>query len=139
MPHLLLHFFLFLFILCLLKNENCLPFFSEIGDISRFEKTSQLVAYAGLEVAVKQSGEFVGTQTKISKRGSPYLRRAIWLAAIVAAFKYPALSNYYQTLRNRGKAHGTAIGAVTRKLTNIIFAVLRDNNAYIPNIWLSHI
>ena len=64
--------------------------FSEIGDISRFEKASQLVAYAGLDVAVKQSGEFVGTQTKISKRGSPYLRRAIWLAAIVAAFKDPA-------------------------------------------------
>ena len=108
--------------------------FSEIGDISRFEKASQLVAYAGLDVAVKQSGEFVGTQTKISKRGSPYLRRAIWLAAIVAAFKDPALSNYYQTLRNRGKAHGTAVGAVARKLTNIIFAVLRDNKAYIPNI-----
>lgn len=108
--------------------------FSEIGDISRFEKASQLVAYAGLDVAVKQSGEFVGTQTKISKRGSPYLRRAIWLAAIVAAFKDPALSNYYQTLRNRGKANGTAVGAVARKLTNIIFAVLRDNKAYIPNI-----
>ena len=108
--------------------------FSEIGDISRFEKASQLVAYAGLDVAVKQSGEFVGTQTKISKRGSPYLRRAIWLAAIVAAFKDPALSNYYQTLRNRGKAHSTAVGAVARKLTNIIFAVLRDNKAYIPNI-----
>ena len=108
--------------------------FSEIGDISRFEKASQLVAYAGLDVSVKQSGEFVGTQTKISKRGSPYLRRAIWLAATVAAFKDPALSKYYQGLRDRGKAHGTAVGAVARKLTNIIFAVLRDNRAYIPNI-----
>lgn len=108
--------------------------FSEIGDISRFEKPSQLVAYAGLDVSVKQSGEFVGTHTKISKRGSPYLRRAIWLAATVAAFKDPALSKYYQGLRNRGKAHGTAVGAVARKLTNIIFAVLRDNKAYIPNI-----
>lgn len=108
--------------------------YSEIGDISRFEKASQLVAYAGLDVAVKQSGEFVGAQTKISKRGSPYLRRAIWLAATVAAFKDPALSKYYQGLRDRGKAHGTAIGAVARKLTNIIFAVLRDNKAYVPNI-----
>ncbi|NLM05818.1 MAG: IS110 family transposase [Tissierellia bacterium] len=108
--------------------------FSEIGDISRFERASQLVAYAGLDVSVKQSGEFVGTHTKISKRGSPYLRRAIWLAATVAAFKDPALSKYYQGLRNRGKAHGTAVGAVARKLTNIIFAVLRDNKAYIPNI-----
>ena len=108
--------------------------FSEIGDVSRFERANQLVAYAGLDVAVKQSGNFNATDTKISKRGSPYLRRAIWLAACVAAFKDPALSVYYQKLRQRGKAHGTAIGAVARKLTNIIFAVLRDNKAYIPNI-----
>ena len=108
--------------------------FSEIGDISRFERANQLVAYAGLDVAVKQSGNFNATDTKISKRGSPYLRRAIWLAASVAAFRDPALSLYYQKLRQRGKAHGTAIGAVARKLTNIIFAVLRDNKAYISNI-----
>ena len=71
---------------------------------------------------------------KLSKRGSPYLRRAIWLASTVAAFKDPALSVYYTNLRNRGKAHGTAMGAVARKLTNIIFAVLRDNKPYVPNI-----
>lgn len=77
----------------------------EIGDISRFETAPQLVAYAGLDVAVKQSGEFVGTQTKISKRGSPYLRRAIWLAATVASFRDPALSQYYESLKARGKHH----------------------------------
>jgi len=106
----------------------------EIGDISRFESASQLVAYAGLDSSVKQSGDFIGTKTKISKRGSPYLRRAIWLAATVAAFKDPALSVYYQSLRLRGKHHLTAIGAVARKMTNIIFAVLRDDKPYVPNI-----
>ncbi|MFS8541641.1 MAG: IS110 family transposase, partial [Tissierellales bacterium] len=106
----------------------------EIGDICRFEKASQLVAYAGLDVAVRQSGDFEGTKTKISKRGSPYLRRAIWLAATVAAFKDPALSLYYQSLRARGKHHLTAIGAVARKMCNIIFAVLRDNKPYVPHI-----
>jgi len=106
----------------------------EIGDISRFESASQLVAYAGLDVAVKQSGDFVGTQTKISKRGSPYLRRAIWLAATVAAFKDPALSPYYHSLKERGKHHLTAIGAVARKMCNIIFAVLTNNKPYVPNI-----
>jgi transposase len=64
----------------------------EIGDILRFESAPQLVAYAGLDVAVKQSGEFIRTQTRISKRGSPYLRIAIWLAATVAAYKDPSLS-----------------------------------------------
>ncbi len=105
----------------------------EVGDISRFESAPQLVAYAGLDVAVKQSGDFIGNQTKISKRGSPYLRRAIWLAATVAAFKDPALSIYYQSLKSRGKHHLTAIGAVSRKMCNIIFAVLRDDEPYVPH------
>ena len=107
---------------------------SEIGNISRFERANQLVAYAGLDTRIKQSGDFSATNTKLSKRGSPYLRGSIWLAATVAAFKDPALSIYYQGLRARGKAHGTAIGAVARKLTNIIFAVLRDQKPYTPNI-----
>ena len=107
---------------------------SEIGNISRFERANQLVAYAGLDTRIKQSGDFSATNTKLSKRGSPYLRRSIWLTATVAAFNDPALSIYYQGLRARGKAHGTAIGAVARKLTNIIFAVLRDQKPYTPNI-----
>ena len=104
----------------------------EIGDISRFDKASKLVAFAGLDVSVKQSGEFLGTQNKISKRGSPYLRRAIWTAYNVAAFSDPVLSVYYQSLRDKGKHHLTAIGAVARKMCNIIFAVLRDNKPYTP-------
>lgn len=105
---------------------------SEIGDITRFSSASKLVAFAGLDVSVKQSGEFLGTQNKISKRDSPYLRRAIWAAANNAAFNDPVLSTYYQSLRTRGKHHLTAIGAVSRKMCNIIFAVLRDNVPYTP-------
>lgn len=59
---------------------------SEIGDIHRFNAPNKLVAFAGLDVRVTQSGEFTGTRQKISKRCSPYLRRAIWLAASRAAF-----------------------------------------------------
>lgn len=102
----------------------------EIGDIKRFERPEQLVAFAGLDASVHQSGDFNSSKTRISKRGSPYLRRAIWQAAFVASFHDPALSLHYQKLRKRGKAHGTAVGAVARKLTHIIFAVLRDNKPY---------
>ena len=102
----------------------------EIGSIDRFERPEQLVAYAGLDASVHQSGDFNSSNTRISKRGSPYLRRAIWQAAFVASNHDPALSLYYQKLRKRGKAHGTAIGAVARKLTHIIFAILRDNKPY---------
>lgn len=103
---------------------------SEIGDIHRFSSTSKLVAFAGLDVKVNQSGEFSSTKNRISKRGSPYLRRAIWLAASRAAFCDKILSDYYQSLRSRGKHHLTAIGAVARKLCNIIFVILRENRPY---------
>ena len=104
----------------------------EIGDIHRFDAPNKLVAFAGLDVKVTQSGEFIGTKNKISKRGSPYLRRAIWLAAGRAAFCDPILSEYYQSLRARGKHHLTAVGAVARKMCNIIFVILRDNRVYEP-------
>ena len=103
---------------------------SEIGDINRFDTPSKLVAFAGLDVKVSQSGEFVGTKNKISKRGSPYLRRAIWLAATRAAFCDPILSEYYQSLKSRGKHHLTAVGGVARKLCNIIFIILKENRPY---------
>jgi transposase len=105
----------------------------EIGDISRFSEPKKLVAFVGIDPSVKQSGEFVGTQNKMSKRGSPHLRRAIWLAANVAAFHDPVLSAFYQKKRAEGKHHYTALGAVARKLTFIIYAVLRDNKPYVPN------
>ncbi len=66
---------------------------SEIGDINRFSEPSKLVAFAGFDVKVNQSGKFSSTKNKISKRGSPYLRRAIWLAASRAAFCDPILSD----------------------------------------------
>lgn len=106
---------------------------SEIGDVSRFKQPKKLVAFVGVDPSVKQSGEFTGTQNKMSKRGSPHLRRAVFLAASVAAFRDPVLSAYYQKKRTEGKHHYTAVGAVARKLICIIYAVLRDNKPYVPN------
>lgn len=103
---------------------------SEIGDINRFDAPNKLVAFAGLDVKVTQSGEFTGTRQKISKRGSPYLRRAIWLAASRAAFCDPILSEYYQSLRARGKHHLTAVGAVSRKLCNTIYTILKEDRPW---------
>lgn len=104
----------------------------EIGDINRFESAPKLVAYAGLDASVKQSGDFTGTKNKISKRGSPYLRRALWTASFVASQYDPVLSNYYSNLIARGKSHKLAITAVSRKLCNIVWAVLKTNKPYIP-------
>ena len=103
---------------------------SELGDIHRFPSAKQIVSYAGIDAQVHESGEFKGDQTHMSKRGSPYLRRAIWGAAFVASWADPQLKTYYQNLRARGKPHRVAVGAVARKLCYIIFAVLSENRPY---------
>lgn len=108
---------------------------SEIGgDIRRFSSPAKLAAYAGVDPTVKQSGDFSGTRMKMSKRGSPYLRRAIWLASTVAAFKDPAIHALYERKRAEGKDHMTVIGHICRKMISIIFAVLRDNTPYVPAV-----
>lgn len=106
----------------------------EIGDIKRFFNASKLAAYAGIDASVSQSGEYQSTHNKMSKRGSPYLRKALFQAALVAAFNDPVFSAFYQKKRNEGKHHLTAIGAVARKLCNTIFAVLKYNTPYLPQI-----
>ncbi len=105
---------------------------SEIGDISKFDSPKKLVAFAGIDASVSQSGEFEATHNVMSKRGSPYLRKAIFQAALVAAFKDPVLSAYYQKKKAEGKHHLTCIGAVSRKLCYIIYAVLKNNQPYVP-------
>jgi transposase len=103
----------------------------EIGNVHRFPSLEKLVAYAGIDPVVYQTGEFQATQTHMSKRGSSYLRRALWLSASVARNCDPDLRDYYQRRRLEGKPHGTVIGAICRKLLARIFVVLRENRPYV--------
>ena len=105
---------------------------AEIGDINRFKSSSALVAFAGIDPTVRQSGEFSSTHNHMSKRGSPYLRHAIFLAATTCSFHISPLNAYYKKKRDQGKHHLTATGAVARKLSTVIYAVLRDSKPYEP-------
>ena len=105
---------------------------SEIGDISKFDNPRKLVAFAGLDATVTQSGQFEASHNVMSKRGSPYLRKAIFQAALIASFHDPVLSVYYQKKKAEGKHHLTCVGAVARKMCNIIYAVLKNNQPYVP-------
>ena len=105
---------------------------AEIDDINRFKSSSALVAFAGIDPTVRQSGEFSSTHNHMSKRGSPYLRHAIFLAATTCSFHNSPLNAYYKKKRDQGKHHLTATGAVARKLTTVIYAVLRDSKPYEP-------
>jgi len=105
----------------------------EIGDIRRFPSFKKLVAYAGIDPTVYESGQFQARKTRMSKRGSPYLRHALWLAAGIARMHNPELKAHYQKKRAEGKAYGTAMGAVCNKLLARIYAVLRDQRPYITH------
>ena len=83
---------------------------SEIGDISRFSSAAKLAAYAGIDPTMRQSGEYNGVRNRMSKRGSPYLRHAIWLAASSAVLHDPALKLYFQKKRDEGKPYMASVG-----------------------------
>jgi transposase len=105
----------------------------EIGDIGRFDHASKLVAFAGIDSTVNQSGEFEASNNHVSKRGSPYLRRALYQAALVAAVGKnpdPVLSAFYRKKLSEGKHHGTCVIAVARKLCYIIYSVLKENRPF---------
>ncbi|MGI6545132.1 MAG: IS110 family transposase [Fastidiosipilaceae bacterium] len=102
----------------------------EIGDIERFPNPKKLVAYAGLDSTSYQSGNYSGANNRLSKRGSPYLRRAVWMSAVVASRWDPVFKTFYDKKRSEGKSHSTATGAVARKLLYTIHAVLKSNQPY---------
>lgn len=106
---------------------------SEIGDINRFEKPKHLVAFAGMDPTLKQSGNFIGTESHMSKRGSPYLRRAIWLASVVAVSHNDFFKSLFQHKISSGKSYSQAMGFICHKLLNIIFAILKSGDVFIPS------
>jgi transposase len=103
---------------------------AEIGDIRRFDSVEKLVAYAGIDPSVYQTGEFQASHAHMSKRGSPYLRHALWQAATVAAQHDADLQAYYQARREQGKPHGVIMGAICRRLLARIFVILKEQRLY---------
>ena len=105
---------------------------SEVGDISRFSSADKLAAYIGVDPSVNQFGEFQAAHAHMSKRGSPYLRRCIWMASQVAVQRDPMFRAYYEKKAAEGLKYMTIIGHVTRKMTAVVFAILRDHKVYEP-------
>jgi transposase len=108
----------------------------EIGDFSAFRSPKQLFAYFGMDPSVNESCKFIGTQVHMSKRGSRIARRAIFAVALSSIRTKrngealnPFLYAYYHK-KKESKAKMVAIGAIMHKVSNIIFAVLRNNSAF---------
>lgn len=99
---------------------------SEIGNIESFDSAVKLVAFAGLDPKLKESGTYQG-KTPISKRGSKYLRNAVWYSSMVICRVNPTFKKTYQERRNKGKSHRYAVTAAANKLTKIIYHILKND------------
>jgi transposase len=107
-----------------------------LGEMVDFQNTQSrdprsLLAFAGLDPRHKQSGLSKGSST-MGKRGSPYLRDAIWHAALAAVNTDPMFKRIYEKQKSRGKHHSVSLSHVAKKLTYVIFSVLRSNKPYQP-------
>lgn len=113
---------------------NAATILGEIGDIHRFPTPSKLVAYAGLDATVSQSSDYTSTNNRMSKRGSPHLRTAIFNTAFIASNNDPVFKAYYQKKRAQGKHHLVAVNATARKMCNTIHAILTQDVPYVPQV-----
>ena len=104
---------------------------AEIGDINNFDKPSKMIAFAGVDPSENQSGNKLSTNDKTSKRGSPYLRHAIYNASLVAISNEPELRAYYDKKISEGKHHFVALAGISRKLLTIIYYILKEDRDYI--------
>jgi transposase len=103
---------------------------AEIGDINYFNKPSKLIAFAGIDPSQNQSGNKASSNEKTSKRGSPYLRHAIFTASLVAMKYSDDLRAYYDKKKSEGKHHFVALTGVSRKLLTIIYFILKEDRDY---------
>lgn len=104
---------------------------TEAGDITRFPSAKQFKAYAGIDPRVIQSG-LMDKRGRMTKRGNPNLRQALYLAAFVASNRDPELKEYYQKKRSEGKTHTHAVCTVARKMCERIYSTVTQNRMYHP-------
>ena len=102
---------------------------AELGDVSRFCRVDQVIAYAGLEPRTGQSGARMG-QKLLSKRGPGALRHALYLAVVVAVRCRAEWRERYQRLLARGRAKKEALAILSRSLLKIIYHLLRTGARY---------
>ena len=116
---------------------------SEIGEIERYNHPKKLVAFAGIDPTVFESGTFKGTQNRITKRGSSRLRQTLYMAVRCAIRdcrkqkttneiipRNKRLRAYYDKKRAEGKPYKVAIIACANKLLQWIYALLRNKTAF---------
>lgn len=103
---------------------------SEIGNIQRFSNPNKLLAFAGLEPSIYQSGKFTPDSGSMVKRGSPYLRWALmWAARLVPRYSV-TFGDYLDKKSAEGKHFNVATSHVAKKLVRVIFSIEKNGSVF---------
>lgn len=105
---------------------------SEIGNVEFFSSPAKLLAYAGMEPSTYQSGNYNASKTPMVKRGSTYLRWAVMQAARLVAMRDNTFAQYMAKKRSEGKHYEVARSHVGKKLLRVIFYLLKNDVAFVP-------
>jgi len=104
---------------------------AETENFTNFDRAEQVLAFAGLEPSVYQSGQLTSTHSKMVKRGSKYLRYALFNAAKFVCHWDPVFNAYLAKKRGEGKAYNVAVSHAAKKLTRVIFHLVKSNQSFI--------
>lgn len=104
---------------------------AEVGDFKNFDSPDKLLAFAGLSPSTYQSGNMYSSNAKMEKRGSKYLRFALFNAAMYVSHWEPTFSQYLKKKRAEGKHYYVAISHVVKKLVRLIFHLEKTGEKYI--------
>ena len=103
---------------------------AEIGDFNRFDSPDKILAYAGLSPSTYQSGQLMSSHSKMEKRGSRYLRYALFNAAKYVCIWDPTFAAYLAKKRAEGKHYNVAVSHAAKKLVRVIFHLVKTGELY---------
>lgn len=103
---------------------------AEAGDLSRFDSPDKLLAYAGMSPSTYQSGQLNNCYPHMEKRGSRYLRYALFNATKYVCLWDPTFAAYLAKKRAEGKHYNVAISHAAKKLVRLIFAMEKSKQPY---------
>ena len=104
---------------------------AEIGDFNRFASPDKILAYAGFSPSTYQSGQLDGAYSHMEKRGSRYLRYALYNSAKYVCIWDPTFAEYLAKKRAEGKHYNVAISHVVKKLVRVIYHLEKNSQKYI--------
>jgi transposase len=114
-------------------NKTAFIILGELPDVSRFDKSGEVVAYAGLSPQQHTSGSSVRKKAKLTKTGNQNIKTALYFPALSAIKYNPIVKALADRLEERGKEKMVIVGAAMRKLMQLIYGILKSRRHFDPN------